>query len=115
MAANIDPVAQSCFEEVVAALDLPNDVKTRATEHLTAVLALGIPPDAHRPGPWVWAACSIFMALYEHNMPGGRTLGDVLKATGLERMDEFLSHLTLLSQRLPRLSEELQALAGGLR
>jgi len=32
MAANIDPVAQSCFEEVVAALDLPNDVKTRATE-----------------------------------------------------------------------------------
>lgn len=37
------------------------------------------------------------------------------QATGLERMDEFLSHLTLLSQRLPRLSEELQALAGGLR
>lgn len=37
------------------------------------------------------------------------------QATGLERMDEFLSHLTLLSQRLPGLSEELQALAGGLR
>ena len=48
-------------------------------QYLAAILALRIPPDTHRPGPWLWVACSVFMALFEGDMPGGKTLGDVLK------------------------------------
>ena len=57
-------------------------------QHLAAVLALRIPPDTHRPGPWMWVACSVFMALYEGGMPGGKTLGDVLKVRRTEGVRE---------------------------
>lgn len=48
-------------------------------QYLADILALRIPPDTHRPGPWLWVACSVLMALFEGGMPGGKTLGDVLK------------------------------------
>ncbi|KAM3567600.1 hypothetical protein VYU27_010259, partial [Nannochloropsis oceanica] len=114
----IDPVAQACFDEVTVALgEGEGSVKTKAREYLADILALRIPPDTHRPGPWLWVACSVLMALFEGGMPGGKTLGDVLKATGLRPLefDDFLAHLALLSQRLEGLSDDVRELAGSLR
>lgn len=61
---SISPAVLSEWEAVCIHIGLSPAAQAEGRKDLAAILRLGIPPDTQRPGPvpWVWIACSAFVA-----------------------------------------------------
>ena len=77
---------QPLYKEMVRKLNLDAHCGDEGAKVLQEIVELGIKPDTHKKGPWVWIVCALFIVGYEQRLQavdGSTSRGAGVKLTSL--------------------------------